>query len=134
MAAIEHDFSGAADASRDVAKQIIGEVPLHAHDLLSAQMREQGPHAARDVESDPASGDYAARLRIERCNTADRKPIAPVGVRHDIGSADNSREARDIDDLLQYLVVHLRNEPRIPENHRGHPHAGLRGQLPSRFR
>ena len=85
-------------------------------------------HAAGDVEADTAGRHDAARIGIEGRDAADRKAVAPMGVGHRIGGVDDARQARDIADLLEDLVVHLGDQPLVAVKHGRHTHRALRGR------
>ena len=48
------------------------------------------PHTTRHVETNAASGYYAALVRIKRSDPADRKAISSVGVRHGVSGSGNA--------------------------------------------
>src|SRR6185437_15751831 len=60
----------------------------------------------------------------------DRKAIAPMRIRHRVGGIDDPRQAGDIADLLQDLVVHVGDQWLAAVEHRGHAHGALRLKTP----
>jgi hypothetical protein len=92
----------------------------------------QCAHAAGDVETDTAGRDDPACVGVECGHAADRKAVAPMGIRHRIGGAEDARQGGDVGGLLQHLLVHVANQGLGRVEHHGHPHRTLRRDAPLR--
>jgi hypothetical protein len=65
----------------------------------------QQSNPAGDVEPDATGRDHATGVDVRGRNAPDRKPIAPVHVRHRIRRSDDPWQRCPIGDLLQRLVA-----------------------------
>ena len=98
----------------------------------TVQAGEHRAHAARDVEADAAGRHDAALLGIERRDAADREAVAPMGVRHGVGRLHDAGQRRDIDRLLEDLVVHVADQLLVGVDDRRHAHRAVRLDAPRR--
>ena len=80
----------------------------------------------------PPAGNDAALIRIKRRHAADRKTVAPMRVRHDVGRLNDAGKHRDIGRLFTDLVVHVADQILVGENDDRHAHRALRIEPPSR--
>ena len=103
---VEPDVAFDAHARGNVAQQRVAEQVALGDDFVGRQVGAQAADAARDVEADAARADDAAALGVEGRDAADRESVAPVRIGHRERRADQPRQARDVRDLLEHLVVH----------------------------
>ena len=93
----------------------------------------QHAHAAGHVEADATGRHHAAFGRIEGGHAADRKAIARVRVRQGIGGLDDAGQAGDVSQLLRHLVIQVRDQRRVAENHARHAHGAAARQVPCKL-
>ncbi len=67
-----------------------GQRFLHRQNVGDFQPGQHGAHAAGNIEADAAGRHHAARVGVEGGDAADRKAVAPMGVRHDVGGMHNA--------------------------------------------
>jgi hypothetical protein len=83
-------------------------------------------------KADAPGRDHAALVGIEGRHAADRKAVAPVGVRHDIGGLNDSGQHGDIARLLGDLVIHVADEGLVGIDDGRHAHGAGRFDTPGR--
>jgi hypothetical protein len=101
-----------------------GHEAVHARRGLGpGDGRGEQPHAARDVEADPAGRDHAALGRVRGGHAADREAVTPVQVRHRVGRLDDAGQGGDVGHLLQRLVRGPLGQQGVGgEDNAGHAH------------
>ena len=93
--------------------------------VVQRQIRGDEAHAAVDVEPDAAGRDHAAFVHIHGGDAADGKSITAVAVRHAKRVARDSRQSRDVADLLVNRFVHFAHQFFRRDDPRRHAHAFL---------
>ena len=131
---IEGEFSFAAEARGNAAGEVRGEDVPDGFDFRGGQPRRQRPYAARNIEADSPGRDDTALFGREGGDAADRKPIAPVRIRHDIDGLYDAGKRCDVDRLLMDLLVHVTGELLGCVDNDRHPHVGDRGDPPRALR
>src|SRR5260221_11670143 len=93
-----------ADSGRDLPKKLFDQRPeLHLH-VAVEEVRAHEADGAVDVVADAPGRDYAAFLRIGGADTADANAVAPVNIRHCQAGELDTRQVRDVGDLVRRLV------------------------------
>src|SRR5690606_4560604 len=113
---------GAADAGRDVAEKLIRERFLLRLDIGQREPGVPAPDAAGDVEADAAGRDDSSFVRIECRDAADRKPVAPMRIRHRVRRPHDARQRGDVAYLRVALLVHLADERLVAIDDARHAH------------
>lgn len=83
---------------------------LHSQNVRNRRPGQHGSHTAANIETDAARGNDAAKIGIERRDSANRKAVAPMPIRHHIRSADDARQRRHTRRLLDHFVVHMQQK------------------------
>src|SRR5271167_1127691 len=83
---VEHDLSRAAHTGGDRAEEAVRQCLFAGLQVLPLETRQQGADPAGDVEPDAAGRDDSSPIGVEGGHTADREAVAPMRVRHRIGS------------------------------------------------
>ncbi len=120
----------AAHTSRNSLEQDFLQLFLHRLKVIGLESGSKQPDPTGEIEPYAAGGNDAPVVRIERGNSTDGKPIAPVCSGHRIGGADNTPQGRHIDDLLVDLVVHVPNQLLRGKDHPRYPHLAGGRNLP----
>ena len=89
-----------AQTGRNALEKFVNQLLLPRLDVTYLKIGAQQPHTAVDVEADPAWRNYAALVGVEGGDAPDGEAVAPVDVRHRQARVNDSRQRRDIGDLL----------------------------------
>jgi hypothetical protein len=142
--AVAHDFfelgrgkveaAAAAGTRRYRARELVQERRKALAALVYVDVADQKANPAPDVVADAARGDHALG-DVERRDSADRKAVAPVDVRHRVGRAHDAREAGNVPDLLERVLelTRLDHAPARKDPAR-HPHRRPLLELPFKRR
>ena len=80
------------------------------------------PHTARHIEANAASGHHAVVIRIECSDSADRKAVSPMGIRHGVSCTNDPRKRGDVFKLFRNFLVHVADEALAAIDDRRHAH------------
>ena len=130
LAIVEMKRARAADAGGYAGGERVGQLLLYRLNVGPCQAGEQRAHAAGDIEPDAAGGYDSALFRRKCRNAADRKAVAPMGVRHGIGAGNDAGQGGDVNHLRLDLVVHVGNQIGRRVEHGGHAHVAARRIAP----
>ena len=99
--------------------------------IAFTQVRASQSHSAVDVVSDSARGNHAVFFGIGCANSADRKAIAEMNIRHGQRILHNSRQVGNVCDLSQRIVFpNLGDEVFVRINAARNSHAALSRDFP----
>ena len=92
FAVAETVLSGSSHTGRHIAEQFFNQPRQVRFDIVIREVRPYQSHAAVDVIAHAARRYHSPFVGVSGANAADRKPVAPMNIRHDEAGHLNARQ------------------------------------------